>query len=157
MPTLSAANRLRIEVLAVPGTVLLSQAGIPDKVIRYQKVPDPIEKLKADNSIYQTRSHYTVNLDRGPDQEAWRDAQREVFLQARRDKPVPEPVSVAENSHEEWSVGNEDVPMVENAIVLPAAVREAAPQPINFTCIDCTRSDFSSEQALKIHRGRAHK
>ena len=108
---LSAANRLRNQVLEVPGTVLLVNAGFPDRVIRFEKLPQCLVDFKATQRNDENK-HITINLNMGPASEAWRDAMDVVRRTARRDRPVPDPLAVAENSKEEWSVGIEDVPVI---------------------------------------------
>lgn len=153
---MSAANRLRKEVLSVPGTVLLSQAGNPDQVIRFQHIPDCLKAFKKKDDDY-----IFLNLDFGPPQEAWATAQRDIYQTARRDRPIPNPVPVAIECKDEWSMGPEDVPLVENGIIIPTSTipaPSAATEVVNpiIKCDLCTMS-FNSEHALKIHVGRAHK
>lgn len=155
MSTVSAAIRLREKVSSVPGTCLIISAGHPDKIIKFQVLPKSLEKLFFDNAAAQgiktSKVLYpvTINLDKGPDQEAWNASKREFFLSARRDRPVPEPLPVSEDSHTDWSVDEEDVPVIENAIVSADAKIEAST-----TCETCT-VPFKTEHALKIHKARA--
>lgn len=154
MSTVSAASRLRERVSSIQGTCLLVAAGHPDKIIRFQVLPKSLEKLyfdKAEAEGIKTKEAVfpvMVNLDRGPDQEAWNAAKREFFLTARRDRPTPEPLPVSEDSHTDWSVDAEDVPVVENGIVSAETKIEAAA-----TCETCT-APFKTEHALKIHKAR---
>jgi len=152
---ISAANKLRNQVLAVPGTILIGQAGHPDKIIRFEHVPDYLNEFKKKNASY-----IFINMDKGPDQEAWSNAMRETFSTARRDRPVPNPIPVAPDSHEEWSVSLEDVPLIENGVaeVTVQEVKNEGPQVVNpiFACPVCNLT-YNSEHAMKIHKGRAHK
>lgn len=132
MAKLSAASRLREQVLSVPNTVLLIGAGHPDKVLRFNRLPDTIlqyRKMKAsEKSESDLRTvHTPLDLDRGPDQEVYRNLVEEIRKNSRRDIPAPDPIPVAGDSSEEWSVGLEDVPVVElNALIIPTvhAVKE---------------------------------
>lgn len=164
MSTVSAANRLRDRVGSIPGTVLFVQAGYPDKILRFQVLPESLKKLELDKVNAGKKPGefekevkswpVEVNLDWGPAQEAWKQAQREFLLTARRDRPVPEPLPVAEDSHQEWSVDEEDVPVVENALSVPETV--ALKQRAATTCDTCTM-EFKTEHALNIHKARSHK
>ena len=146
---LSAANKLRNQVLSVPGTVLISQAGRPDKIIRFETVPDYLTEFKRRGQDY-----IFINMDRGPDQEAWNTAMRDAFSTARRDRPIPAPVEVSKDSHEEWSVSADDVPVIENGVKVVSKDEKPVINPI-INCDKCNVS-FNSEHGLKIHKGRAH-
>lgn len=149
MPTLSADSRLRSQVAAVPGTVILVGAGHVDRVIRFTKLPAVLEnfKTKAEGaSVYPVM----LNLDLGPDQEAWNNAQREAFLGARRDRPMPEPLPVSAENKDGWSVDNEDVPVIE----FDEPVAKENTKEEKFVCSTCT-VNFKTENALSIHKGRA--
>lgn len=120
MAKLNAASRLRDQVLSVPNTVLLVAAGRVDRVIRFNRRPNMLSKYRFDKARESSQSltdidtPYTVlNMDKGPDAETWRNIEREVNQTSRRDRPVPDPLSVAEDCHEEWSVAPEDVPLIE--------------------------------------------
>lgn len=155
MSTVSAANRLREKVSSINGTCILIAAGHPDKIIRFQALPKSLETLyfeKAAAEGIKTKEviyPVMINMDRGPDQEAWNAAKREFFLMARRDRPVPEPLPVSEDSHADWSVDAEDVPVIENGIA-----SADAPVALATTCDVCT-VEFKTEHALKIHKARA--
>lgn len=151
MQTLSAANKLRSKVLTLPGIVVLTSAGHPDKVIRFQVMPEVLVKLEKDKD--EGRGYLCVNLDRGPDQEAWRDAMDVTRRTARRDVPIPDPLAVSEDCHSDWSVGEEDVPTIENAIEI-VSVQKARED--EFKCTECPKT-FTSESGVKIHKSRAHK
>lgn len=167
MSTVSAANRLRDKVSAINGTCLLVTAGHPDKIIRFQALPGSLEKLYFDKAaaegIKTKEVIYPVmiNLDRGPDQEAWNAAKREFFLMARRDRPIPEPLPVSEDSHMDWSVDAEDVPVIENAIAAPVVHVPSLNSDISPVAADAERTcdncmaEFKTEHALKIHKARA--
>lgn len=145
MATLSADNRLRNKVVSIEGTVVLVGAGHVDRVIRFTKLPEcliPFLTKAEPKPIYPV----LLNLDRGPDQEAWAQAKREAFLLARRDKPTPEALPVCEKNSEGWAVDAEDVPVVE------MGEPSASVKP-GFACETCTVS-FNTENALKIHKGR---
>ena len=149
MSTLSADSRLRSRVAAIPGTVILVGAGNVDRVIRFTKLPAVLETFKTKTegaSVFPV----ILNLDRGPDQEAWNGAQREAFLGARRDRPMPEALPVAADNTKGWSVDAEDVPVVE--FDAPAAAAKAEEK--SFICDTCTVS-FNTENALGIHKTRA--
>lgn len=131
MSKLNAASRLREEVLNVPNTVLLISVGHPDKVIRFTRMPDSLKRWRDNKAAERSEkefptAHTPINLDKGPDAEAWKEITRELFLQARRDRPVPEALPVAEDCHTDWSVGPEEVPVVEiNAIEVVSTVSDA--------------------------------
>jgi hypothetical protein len=147
MSTLSADSRLRNRVAAVNGTVILVGAGNVDRVIRFTKLPACLVPFKTKTegaSVFPVM----LNLDRGPDQEAWNAAQREAFLGARRDRPMPEALPVAADNAKGWSVDEEDVPVVE--FEAPTAAEEEK----KFVCETCTVG-FNTENALGIHKTRA--
>lgn len=103
---LTAANALRRDVLSTDSIFLLTQAGFPDKVIRVI----PLKGKK-------------INLDNGPQQEEWREVERQIYTMSRRDRPIPAPAPVAPSSNDEWSIRIEDVPTV----VLLQQAEETAP------------------------------
>jgi hypothetical protein len=147
MAILSADNRLRQQVCAVDGTVLLVGAGFVDRVIRFTQTPDclkPFMTKDNDVSVFPV----VLNLDRGPGQEAWKEAMRDAESRARRDKPIPQPLEVSEKTSEGWSVGNEDIPIIE----YDAAAK------VTVNALKCGAEgcgmEFRSENALKIHKGR---
>ncbi len=145
MPTLSAASRLREKVVAIPGTVILSGAGHPDEAIRFTETPACLLpfKTKIDGG---TSWPVKLNLDRGPQQEAWAQAKRESFLRARRDKPMPEPLRVAAECKDEWALDADDIPVVEYEQKAEGAVK-------GFQCATCTKS-WPTQKGLEIHQGR---
>lgn len=145
MSTLSADSRLRSQVAAIDGTVILVGAGNVDRVIRFTKVPScliPFKTKTEGDTVYPV----ILNLDRGPDQEAWNTAQREAFRSARRDRPMPEALPVSGKNSEGWSVSAEDVPVVEYEEV-PVEEKKG------HVCEACTVG-FNTENALKIHKSR---
>ena len=146
---LSAASKLRDMGLKVPGTVLICQAGHPDEIIRLEVVPEVLNDFKKKGHDY-----ILINLDRGPDQEHWRAALSEMNRMARRDKPMPNPIPVAQDSNKEWSLSPEDVPLIENNHGSPVTkqVKAAA----IFKCKVCDMS-WDSNRALATHERFAHK
>ena len=146
MPTLSADNRLRQKVASIDGTIVLVGAGNVDRVIRFTRLPDcliPFKTKSGDDRVFPV----ILNLDRGPDQEAWTNAKREAFLGARRDRPMPEALPVSEDNTKGWSADVDDVPVVE------FEAGQATEAPDKFQCENCTVG-FNTEHALKIHKGR---
>lgn len=164
MSTLSADNKLRNRVAAIPGTVILVGAGHSDRVVRFETLPEclkPFMTVKYDKDGGEQRVYPVVlNLDRGPSQEAWTQASREVFLTARRDKPTPEALAVSEKPSEGWSLEETDVPVIENGKpddpdekgtnVVQKADNAA---DMGVACPTCT-VEFKSAHGLKIHRMR---
>lgn len=168
---LSAASRLREEVLKMPGVILIGEAGHPDKIIRLQSVPEYMNEFK----VRPDKGNYIfINLDKGPHQEAWKRLNAEAGRTARRDMPVPSPVHVAPDSHKEWSIGPDEVPLVENGGVVPQSlnptraietiektmdrkpdVTETPKQGI-FKCKTCNLT-WDSNRALSTHERFAHK
>lgn len=164
MAHLTADNKLRARVAAIPGTVILVGAGHPDRVVRFETLPDCLKQYmsKAYSKDGAEMNVYPVilNLDRGPGQEAWAQASREVFLTARRDKPTPDPLAVAEKPSEGWSLEEADVPLIENGKAPVPVVSESVPVseneavvPLTATCPTCT-VEFKNAHGLKIHRMR---
>lgn len=147
MATISPDNRLRAKVTAIKGTVIIIGAGHVDRAIRYTALPDCLKpfmtKVDGGPDVFPV----LLNLDRGPDQEAWAQAKRESFLRARRDQQIPEPLPVSEKNSEGWSLDVDDIPVVE----FDAAISKSG--GIKHTCATCT-VDFNTEHALKIHQGR---
>src|SRR3569833_2938942 len=119
MATLNAASRLREQVLKIPNTVLLISAGHPDRVIRFNRLPEIIQVYRKNKEQEKgfISEHTALNLDIGPDQECWRNAMRESSQMARRDRPMPEPLAVAPDTKTDWALGPEDVPVVEMNII----------------------------------------
>lgn len=147
MATISADNRLRSKVSAIEGTVILIGAGHVDRAIRFTSVPDCLKAFMTKIEGKPDSYPVLLNLDRGPDQEAWAQAQREAFLKSRRDKQIPEALPVSEKNSEGWSLDAEDIPVIEfDEKVVKASVGK-------HICASCT-VEFNTEHALKIHQGR---
>lgn len=147
MALLSADVRLRQKVCAVDGTVLLVGAGFVDRVIRFTTTPSclkPFMTKDGDVEVFPV----VLNLDRGPGQEAWREALRDAQSKARRDKPIPQPLEVSAKTSEGWAVDNEDVPVIE--------YDANAKEEVNV--LKCQHEgcgmEFNTENALRIHKGR---
>lgn len=164
MATLSADSKLRNRVSKIPGTVILVGAGHADRVVRFETLPECLKphmtteynKDGAEVKVYPV----IVNLDRGPGQEAWAMACKEVFLTARRDKPTPEPLAVSEKASEGWSLEEADVPLIENGKAPVPVVSESVPvaevekvADMTAVCPTCT-VEFKNAHGLKIHRMR---
>lgn len=152
MALLSADNRLRQRVCAVEGTVLLVGAGFVDRVIRFTKTPACLKpwmtKIQDDDGSDVPVFPVVLNLDRGPGQEAWKEALRDAESRARRDKPIPQPLEVSADPKEGWAVDNEDVPVIEYD-------DKAVEKSSEFKCRqDGCGMEFRSENALRIHKGR---
>jgi len=152
MALLSADNRLRQKVCAVEGTVLLVGAGFVDRVIRFTKTPDCLKpwmtKIQDEKGEDYPVFPVVLNLDRGPGQEAWKEALRDAQSRARRDKPIPQPLEVSADPKEGWAVDNEDVPVIEydeNAGVKSNALK------CGYEGCDM---EFATENSLRIHKGR---
>lgn len=151
MSTLSADNRLREKVSAIEGTVILMGAGHVDRVVRFTNLPDilvPFKTKRDGKEVFPV----LLNLDRGPDQEAWHQAQRHAFLNARRDRPMPEPLPVSAKNSEGWSVDAEDVPVIESEAKKESKTDE---EPESLVCESCNRS-FNTPKALNIHKTRSN-
>lgn len=147
MASLSADNRLRQKVCAVEGTVLLVGAGFVDRVIRFTTLPACLKPfMSRDNDVEVFP--VILNLDRGPGQEAWKEALRDAESRARRDKPIPQPLEVSADPKEGWAVDNEDVPIIEYDASASVSVN-----PLVCRHEGCN-IEFRSENALRIHKGR---
>lgn len=145
MATLSADNRLRNKVCAGEGTVILIGAGHVDRVIRFTVLPDCLKSFMTEvegKMVYPVK----INLDRGPDQEAWSAALRDAGARARRDKPMPSPLEVSAAHNEGWAVDDEDVPVIEYDATVPVAASE-------LKCGTCT-VEFKTTNGLRIHQAR---
>ena len=155
MALLSADNRLRQKVCAVEGTVLLVGAGFVDRVIRFTKTPACLKtwmtKIQDDDGTDVSVFPVVLNLDRGPGQEAWKEALRDAESRARRDKPIPQPLEVSADTREGWAVDNEDVPVIEYDDKVKTETNSF--QCPNESC----KMEFKTENALRIHSGRKHK
>lgn len=147
MSMLSADSRLRARVSAIPGTVILVGAGHVDRAIRFTKLPAVLEPFKT-KSEGERVFPVILNLDRGPHQEAWNSAQREAYLHARRDRPMPEALPVAADNSKGWSLDAEDVPVIE----YDDKPAEEKTENKKFICDTCTVG-FNTENALAIHKG----
>src|SRR3990167_9398791 len=162
MATLSADNKLRNRVAAIPGTVILVGAGHADRVVRFETLPECLKtfmsKAYAKDGSEMNIYPVIVNLDRGPGQEAWAQACKEVFLTARRDKPTPDPLPVSEKPSEGWSLEEADIPLIENGKAPVLVVSESVTvaevdktSDITAVCPTCT-VEFKGAHGLKIHR-----
>lgn len=123
MPTLTADNRLRIEVLKDPNVILITEPGYSDKVIKIVPLPDCVsqfrnEQLKnrVENDERKELLHLQIDLSRGPDQELWREIEREVFMKADRSKPVAKAAQVNNKMGEPWQLAPEEIPTVTLAV-----------------------------------------
>lgn len=155
MATVSADVKLRNKVASIDGTVILVGAGNVDRVVRFTKLPEcletfktEIEERKGDSVTKRMAYPVVLNLDRGPHQEAWAQAKREAFLQARRDRPMPEPLEVSPDNKTGWSLDAEDVPVIE---IFEQDKTESENR--GFVCATCTVG-FNTENGLKIHQSR---
>lgn len=148
MAMLSADNRLRNKVAAVEGTVILVGAGNVDRVIRFTELPEVLKPFMSKDPA-SNESHYPVmiNLDRGPDQEAWTAAMRDANARARRDKPIPQALEVSAKHSEGWSVDVEDVPVIEYDGTISVEVSK-------LKCGTCGL-EAKTENGLRIHQSRA--
>lgn len=170
--TLSAANKLRNKVLSDPNTVLLVQAGGVDKVLKVVPLPKHIVDEWGPNSEARRRSNpegqkaVVLNLDNGPQNEAWQAIEREIFLRARRDRETPKPREVAPDSRSEWELDETDVPTValidggyQDRTSLPEKPEESGVIGHKCDFKGCDKS-FAKERALqthKMHHERAEK
>lgn len=148
MALLSADNRLRQRVCAQDGMVLLIGAGFVDKIIRFTQIPSclkPFMSKDGEESVYPV----VLNLDRGPGQEAWKEALRDAQSRARRDKPIPAPLEVSADPKEGWAVDVEDVPVIEYDATAEAP-KEAA---LKCSAEGCGL-EFRTENGLRIHKAR---
>lgn len=153
MALLSADNRLRRKVLAEEGTVLLAQAGFVDKVIRFTELPPSLapfmtKTFKEDGSVGPNIYPVFLNLDRGPSQEAWKEALRDSQTRGRRDKPIPLPLEVSADPKEGWSVDDEDVPVVEYEKGV-----EVVSNSLKCLYEGCGM-EFRTDNGLRIHKAR---
>lgn len=166
---LTAASRLRAEVLKMEGLILIVDPGRPDKVIQVTPWPDYISDLRTEQRK-STRDekliHVELNLSRNPEQEAFKMLEREINLRSPRDRAVPVPLAVAENLRDEWSVMPEDVPVADiSGIQLPAerplrlTLRELAAkqdqEDSEYACSECEKT-FPKKNALQLHTRNKH-
>lgn len=148
MALLSADNRLRQRVCSVDGTVLLVGAGFVDRVIRFTNTPACLKAFMSKDGDVEVFP-VVLNLDRGPSQEAWREALRDAQSKARRDKPIPQPLEVSEKTSEGWAVDIDDVPVIEY---------ENDDSEVKTNALVCQHEgcgmEFRTDNALRIHKGR---
>lgn len=156
---LTAHQKLRNSALAQEGMVLVVQGGQPDKAIRVLPLPKFLEE-QVIRSKKQGKSWVELFLDTGPDLEAWRDLEREIFLRAPRDQAMPRPIAVANGIREEWSLNPEDIPVVRLHDTDQVPV-EDAPEEVKletrpvYKCQECPRM-FDKASGLRMHIRNRH-
>ncbi len=179
----TAASRLRAEVLQMEGLILIVNSGRPDKVIQVNPLPDYLSALREEQrsdkrpkkfvrddkgrEFFETmpanheteQKHVELNLMRMPHQEAFKLLEREIHLRCPRDRALPAPLSVAESLKDEWSVMPEDVPSVSFADVLPEQAERTLSVPLeeiaSFQCSECD-ANFPKKQGLLMHIRHRH-
>lgn len=126
--TMTAASKLRDICLALEGVILITAAGHPDKILRVLPLDKRFKDThgKKDSQGKYVEPCLVLSLDNGPQAEAWREIERDIFIRSRRDRAIPSPVPVAPSSKEEWSINPEDIPVV---TLIPEA-QEIAETPI---------------------------
>lgn len=167
MPALTADVRLRYEVLKDPNVILITEPGHSDKVIRVVPLPDCVDKFRSEqmqnrqhNEERKELQHLQIDLSRGPDQELWREVEREVFMKADRSKPLPKAAQVNNKLGEPWQLALEEVPTVNLAVVSnkaeakpienPVIVEE--PKDVSLVC-KCGK-EAKTPTGLKVHRSK---
>lgn len=126
--TLSAASKLRDQVLSMDGTILLVSPGHPDKVIRVLPLPEfALEYKRARSEGRDLSKHLKLDLGNGPDSEIWREIERQIFLSPERGRVMPVPLSVSKDSNSEWGVSPEEVPTVSMFVAPSAPATASAP------------------------------
>ncbi len=168
--TISAASKLRDICLALEGTILITSAGHPDKILRVIPLDGRFKEVhgRKDSQGKYVEPCLILSLDNGPQSEAWREIEREIFLRSRRDQPIPTPIPVSPSSKEEWSINPEDIPVValdigsQNIAATPIAnqVKEAEAKVASAASVTlCPEGCGKSFKAagLKTHISTKHK
>lgn len=147
---ISAANRMREQVLKDRDVVLISRAGFVDEVIKIASIPDHVRKM-ADQEPKPNKPAVALelNLDNQPHIEAWMELERFIQSYAERDRPISKPLPVSGSPKEEWNLAPEDVPVI--TLIQKAPARPAAAQEPDLSC-DVCKKPFDSKRALNAHR-----
>lgn len=180
MPTLKADNKMRELCLAQEGAILLTDAGLPDRVIRVLPLPEQAKKIRdeynarhASRNPENTVKHVVFDLNMGPHQEAWNEVASIIQRQAPRDRAVPVPRPVASEIGGPWELSPEEVPVVkltgDTSPVVTTLSAPAAPEtklavvptekkePEVVKCPHGCPNVLKGKYGLKIHLRKAHK
>lgn len=167
MPTLTADVKLRLQVLSDPNVILVTEPGYQDKVIRVFPIPECArvfheEQLKDRErySEFKSLKHLQLDLSRGPEQELWRNIEREIFMLSDRNKPMATVVAVSNKLGDPWGISLDEVPEIVLSVetkprpeVKAEKVEEA---PLN-RALKCECGfQASTDKGLKVHKSRKH-